>query len=89
MGDVAIDGAGPAADASAVRDLRQVADGNGDGEAFFTLVGAMKDPDPIERASFAIDVFGKSGQGIINMAAKGGDEASPRWASRPSPWASP
>jgi len=74
LGDVAINGSGPAYEALrrfglSARRLTQM----GTEQAFFTLVGVMERiPNPMERASVAMDLFGKSGQGIINMVAQGG-----------------
>ncbi len=74
LGDVAVNGTGPAAEALkrfglSARSLTAM----GTEQAFYTLVGVMeKIHNPMERASVAMDFFGKSGQGVINMVAQGG-----------------
>ena len=75
LGEVAITGEGPAADALkrfglSARTLASM----GTEKAFFTLVDVIgKIQNPMERAAVAMDLFGKGGQPIINMAAKGSD----------------
>jgi hypothetical protein len=74
LGDVAVTGEGPAADALrrfglSAQSLTQM----GTEKAFYTLIGMMQQiHNPMERASVAMDLFGKSGQPIINMVAQGG-----------------
>lgn len=75
LGEVAVEGAGPAAEALARFGL--TANGlvqAGPEQALKTLlgvIGAIR--NPMERAAVAQDVFGKSGQQLINVALKGGD----------------
>jgi hypothetical protein len=73
LGDVATTGEGPAADALRRFGLSARALANGGTEhAFQTLVGVLgRIENPAERASVAIDLFGKAGQGMINLATKG------------------
>lgn len=76
LGEVAIEGTGPAADAlkrfglSASKLARMGTEG-----AFFTIVKAMEEiKNPAERSAVAMDLFGKSGQGMINLVAQGSEE---------------
>lgn len=76
LGEVAIEGSGPAADALkrfglSGANLAKM----GTEQAFFKLLGVMEEiHNPAERAAVAMDLFGKAGQGMINLVAKGGDE---------------
>jgi hypothetical protein len=73
LAEVAIEGSGPAADALkrfglSARGLTQM----GTEQAFGKLVGVLASiQNPMERANVAMDLFGKSGQGVINIAAMG------------------
>jgi hypothetical protein len=73
LGDVATTGEGPAAEALkrfglSARSLAM----QGTEQAFFTLVDVLgKIQNPAERASVAVDLFGKSGAAMINMASQG------------------
>jgi hypothetical protein len=76
LGEVAIEGSGPAANAlkrfglNAGQLTRMGTEG-----AFMTIMKAMEGiKNPAERASVAMDLFGKSGQGMINLVARGTDE---------------
>jgi spore maturation protein SpmB len=85
LGEVAIDGTGPAGDALK-RFGVDAADAAklGTEGAFMKLMGVMSQiQNPAERAAVAMDLFGKSGQGMINLVAQGlpglkatGDEAT-------------
>jgi hypothetical protein len=73
LGDVAVTGEGPAADALRRFGLsaKQLAM-SGTEQSFFTLVDVLgKIQNPAERASVAVDLFGKSGAAMINMATQG------------------
>ena len=75
LGKVAIEGSGPAGDA--LRrfglDAGEVAKLGTEG-AFYKLVEVMQGiQNPAERAAVAMDLFGKSGQGMINLVARGAD----------------
>ena len=85
LGEVAIEGSGPAADALKRFGLSaQTLAAMGPEKAFGVLLGVMeKISNPMERSAVAMDLFGKSGQGMINLVAQGGagikgmgDEAS-------------
>jgi hypothetical protein len=73
LGDVATTGEGPAADALRRFGISAKSLVNaGPEKAFEQLLGVLaKIENPMERASVAVDLFGKSGQSIIKMAAKG------------------
>jgi hypothetical protein len=73
LGDVAINGSGPAYEALRRFGLSaQQLTRMGTEQTFFTLVDVIgKIENPMERASVAMDFFGKSGQAVINMAAQG------------------
>jgi hypothetical protein len=76
LGDVATTGEGPAADALRRFGLsaKQLAL-SGTENSFYTLVDLLgKIQNPAERASVAVDLFGKSGAAMINMATQGGDQ---------------
>jgi hypothetical protein len=76
LGEVAMEGSGPAADALKRFGLSaSKLAGMGTEQAFFKLLGVMEGiRNPTERASVAMDIFGKSGQGMINLVAKGSEE---------------
>jgi hypothetical protein len=76
LGDVATTGEGPAADALrrfglSAKTLALA----GTERSFYTLVDVIgKIENPAERASVAMEFFGKSGTGMINMASQGTDK---------------
>ena len=75
LGEVAIDGAGPAGDALKRfgMDAKNVAT-MGTSEALSTMLGVVRQiQNPMERAAVSMDIWGRAGQGMINMAAKGSD----------------
>lgn len=76
LGEVAVEGTGPAADALKRFGLSAVQlAGMGTDQAFMRLLGVMEQiHNPAERAAVAMDLFGKSGQGMINLVARGGEE---------------
>lgn len=75
LGEVAVTGEGPAADALRRFGLSaQQLIAMGTEKAFYTLLDVLgKIPTPAGRAAVAMDLFGKGGQPIINMALKGTD----------------
>jgi hypothetical protein len=85
LGEVAISGTGPAADALKRFGLTaQQLVAMGPEKAFYTLLDVMsRIQNPMERAAVAMDLFGKSGQSMVNLMAQGspalkalGEEAS-------------
>jgi hypothetical protein len=73
LGEVAVEGSGPAADALRRFGVNayQVTQ-MGTEQAFEKLLGVLGEiKNPMERAAVATDLFGKSGQAVINMAAQG------------------
>jgi hypothetical protein len=73
LGELAVEGTGPAADALKRFGLsaRQLAE-QGPEASFEKLVGVLGSiKNPAERAAVAMDLFGKSGQAILNLAEKG------------------
>jgi hypothetical protein len=78
LAEVAIEGTGPAGDALKRFGLnaRQLV-GMGTDQAFMRLLAMMEEiHNPAERAAVAMDLFGKSGQGMINLVARGGTEVA-------------
>ena len=74
LGEVAIEGSGPAADV--LRrfgvNARQLA-AMGPEKAFGVLLQIFQRiQNPMERSAVAVDLFGKAGQGMINVIEKGG-----------------
>lgn len=75
LGEIAQTGKGPAADALnklgiSAADLAE----KDPSEAFHTLVGAIGSiENPAKRAATAVDIFGKSGTGLVGLAAQGKD----------------
>lgn len=73
LAEVAQEGKGPAADALkrlglSASDLAQ----QGPIEAFHQLAGVIENiKSPAERAAVAVDLFGKAGQGMLNLVAQG------------------
>jgi len=85
LAEVAISGEGPAAEA--LKRFGISAQGlvaAGPEKSFKLLLGVLREiPNPMERSKVAMDLFGKSGQGMINLAQQGsaglqklGDQAS-------------
>jgi hypothetical protein len=73
LGELAVEGKGPAADAIKRFSLnaRQLAE-LGPEKSFEKLVGVLSQiQNPAERAAVAMDLFGKSGQQILNLAKEG------------------
>jgi hypothetical protein len=75
LGEVAMTGEGPTAKAlQRVGLSAQQLTKMGTAEAFNTLVGVLeKIENPMQRAAVAAEMFGKSGQGIINLAGMGSE----------------
>jgi hypothetical protein len=71
-----MEGAGPAADALKRFGISaQSLAAMGPEKAFAVLLAMMgKIENPMERSKVAMDLFGKSGQGMINLVARGGPE---------------
>jgi len=75
LAEVAIEGAGPAADSLrkfglSARALTQM----GAEQAFMTLAGVLERiPNEMERIKVAKDIFGKSGEGMVGLALQGTD----------------
>jgi hypothetical protein len=76
LGEVALEGSGPAADALKRFGLDAKALAMmGPEKAFGVLLNVFeKITNPMERSKIAMDLFGKSGQGMINIIAQGGPE---------------
>ncbi len=75
LAEVAIEGAGPASEALKRFGVNaRVLTEMGGVEAFMTLVSVIeKIPNAMERVKVAKDIFGKSGQGMVNLALQGTD----------------
>jgi hypothetical protein len=76
LGEVAMEGSGPAADAlkrlglSAGKLARMGNEG-----AFYKILSVMEQiQNPAQRSAVAMDLFGRSGMGMINMMAQGAEE---------------
>ena len=76
LGEVALEGSGPAANALKrfhveAKDLAKM----GPEKAFAVLIRLIEGiQNPMERSAVAMDLFGRSGQGMINIVAMGGKE---------------
>lgn len=73
LGEVAVEGKGPAADALRRFGIsaRELATMN-PADAFRQIMGVLGEiPNPAERAKVAMDLFGKSGQAMIQIAGEG------------------
>ncbi len=76
LGEVAIEGSGPAADALKRLGLNagKLARMGNEG-AFYKIISVLEGiKNPAERSAVAMDLFGKSGQAMINLVAQGGEE---------------
>ena len=76
LGEVAMEGSGPAADAlkrlglSAAKLAKM-----GNEAAFFKIIGVLeKIQNPAQRSAVAMDLFGRSGMAMINLMAQGSEE---------------
>ncbi len=74
LGEVAIEGAGPAADVLKRFGVNaQALAAMGPEKAFGVILNIFqKIQNPMERSAVAMDLFGKAGQGMINLIAQGG-----------------